>query len=471
MKRPLGLPDNLVTAVEHAHQGEELFYQIIQLRMELIIEFFEAALDDETWIEDEGGKSCLKLLIKWLTDEFKVGAIPWPFARRIAKIMQRDHDHLHEFYVNDILFNIQGVEFKVNSLLLKVYGGNYFINLMEHQKNGAITFKKVSPKVFAYVREFINTGRCLDLWKEDSDQILKVIEQANLWRLTDLSDFAFDSYKNYLSKDSINQRLIYSLENKFERLTFEMMGLLNQEKLGFYLSSLGIGNYELELIKVHEEDECLVREFIPWITYFECHNLKDNKELICSLEPLYKALKILNISRNSTDEDLLFTFPKDLEEINLSDCPFVTDKLIERLCKTFKKLKFLNITKCHHVTYVSLAELHLLKELDRLDLSFHVELRDDDISILADAVPNIMELTLVFCKKLTNDALYTIATKFPNLRYIDLSLCEGINEEGLMYLKGSKKLQGVTLKGINWMDERVSQMMKRGSPTLSEIVF
>lgn len=87
----------------------------------------------------------------------------------------------------------------------------------------------------------------------------------------------------------------------------------------------------------------------------------------------YQELKSINLSLNHSLKDAsilsIAANNPSLEEINLSQCHFISDKCIEKLAK-LPRLTSLNISGCDHLTDRSIDFLHLYcKRLKHLDVS------------------------------------------------------------------------------------------------------
>lgn len=466
MLRPFGLKDNLMPKVDRAKDGQELFKLFLHDPMHAVLDLFLCCADDRTWIEQKGGKSYIECVIPWFAKEFHAGAIDWGVAQQVATNLRKNYAFLHPYLPEEMVFQLAQGEAKGSFLMWRYFGGRYINDLMDVY-DLSIVLNHVPNNIFLHIKEFINTEQIKDLWKENPKTILGVIKIANQLELKKVSDFAFASYKNYLSKETMMERLLFALEEHFFILVQEMMQIVNQESWGFRLSASDVGDYHLHIESFSEDTFKIVEPLIPWITSFECHDFRGNKELLETIYPMFKRLDKVYFSGTSTR--LAFEkLPRSVVYLDLSNTLWFEDRDLEVIQETLPYLHHLNLSGCSNLSYRGLSLITEFKELEHLGVNHQWGFREEEMEFLGQAI-QLESLDLSYCENLNDRAIRLLVEKMANLKTLDLSYCSKLTREAVLFLKRLPSLQVLKLAGLSFVDDKLIREMKRSSYSLRKI--
>lgn len=455
METPLGLSNRLQEFAIKAKDGKELFEQIIKLPNKEIIEFFECAADDQTWVDEKGGEDFMSYMIPFLTKANLTNTIPKDLLESATHSIQRNIRFLFYYLPEDIGFIVQGQKYVVNSLLFRFVCGDYFSSLIDDyviaRKQPDVELKGVKARVFIYLKEYVYTGKMENLWREDPKVILSLQKRANQWGMKELSDTAFRTFKNYISKEVLFQRLLIAFEQKNIHMTRELLEELKKEDLGFTLEVFRETGFKLTLNKLNEEMEPLLNPFVPYV--YSLHFTGTLEE-----EPLKRLLKkcdrleFLDLSPLKGFQDslgLIQSIPARLPVLNLHDLPWVNEQVLDALLTQCPNLNQLDLSGCEGFPTTYLTELSRIRTLEKLCLNRLPDINDSNLNII---VPVWRAMVLDFevseCPKLDDKCLVIIMTFLRQLRELNISGCRNLTLEGILQLSTCKTLRKLDLRNI-----------------------
>ena len=124
-------------------------------------------------------------------------------------------------------------------------------------------------------------------------------------------------------------------------------------------------------------------------------------------------------------------------EIDLHNCPQITDESITALVSRGRHLRELRVAHCSLITDNAFLELptHLaFDSLRILDLTACFQLHDEAVEKIIESSPRLRNLVLAKCKDITDRSVYAITRLGKNLHYIHLGHCAQINDQAVCQL-------------------------------------
>merc|ERR1711957_223408 len=111
----------------------------------------------------------------------------------------------------------------------------------------------------------------------------------------------------------------------------------------------------------------------------------------------------------------------NLEVLDLTRCPLVSDAGVLLVCECLEKLRVLRLYAMAQLSAAAFASLHKLTSLEELDLC-GCRIEDEDIvGLLEAAAPaRFHTLNLTWCPALTDSALLAIARTCPKLVWLSV---------------------------------------------------
>ncbi|WP_075883706.1 leucine-rich repeat domain-containing protein, partial [Candidatus Protochlamydia sp. W-9] len=149
-------------------------------------------------------------------------------------------------------------------------------------------------------------------------------------------------------------------------------------------------------------------------------------------------------------EKILSHFSNEIEALNFSDNPFLTNARLLAL-KDCKNVKILHFKERPGLTDAGLAHLTPLTALQHLDLSGCQKLSDEGLAHLT-TLTALQHLDLSGCHKLI-DAGTAHLTPLTGLQHLDLSGCHKLTGAGLAHLAPLKGLQHLNLNRCKYFTD------------------
>lgn len=455
MEAPLGLSNAMREVVEKAPGGMELYRTIVEWPFDQIVEFFDCAADAQTWVEERGGNSFMGEMLPFLNSAVLRHRCTQAEALVIGKAIRRNSKYLLKYLPEDVSFLIRGERFKVSSLLFRVFGGDYFSSLIDDcvvsRKQSEIELREVSPKVFAYIKEFFYSEKMENLWKEQPKVILALQKAGNSWRLKDVSDYAFDTYKNYINREVLFRRLVAAFQEKNIHLTEELLGVLEHEQLGFKMRLIAESGFSLSLESLYGEVESLLNPILKAV--YSIDLLRENIEELPFLKLLKQCprLEEIDLRRLKHPENrlaLIENLPKMLKKIDLTDLDWVDDEIIHAIAAHLTNLRVLILSGCTHFQPTILSELSQLKELESVDLSHNQGITTSILRIVAPHFKTVKHLNFSYCQGLNDEGMGLLAFYLSEIEGLNLSGCRQVTEQGVLSLQLKRTLRFLNLRSM-----------------------
>ena len=453
METPLGLKDQLREIAEKAKDGLDLYQTILTLPPAEMVEFFEDAADSQSWVESQEGHQFMVEMSTFFTKAALKHTFSLDHLTLVARAIRRNHRFLAKIFPEDLVFIVQGVKYKANSLMFRIFGESYFSNLIDDyvvdRNQKEIILKGVSKRVFEYIKEFFYTEKMDTLWKEEPKVILALQKRGNYWRLRDVSDYAFKTYKNYINQEVLFKRLVAAFSKRNIHLTEELLSVLEKESFGFNLKLIHESGFQLELIALYEEIESFLKPLLKWVLSITLNQTTIDEEpfkMLLRKCPNLESIDLSNFRECQDPVSFIQTLPPLLHSLNLTDLSWVNGETIQAIVDHLQNLRLLNLSGCENYQPTLLSEISKLKELDELDLTNNQSLTTPIMKIVVPLFKSIKRLNLTNCQGVNDEGLQIIAHDMWELEEIRLVRCRNVTEKGILALTARKKLRLLDLR-------------------------
>lgn len=495
MLMPALIPKEL-SAYSDANTDLELF-QRLEKRPNELVHFFEIAAEDETWSEEH--LSFMHLAIEWLTMRFRQEKLALTLASRVARSFQAHFSILRHSLVRDMTLSCLDGHVEGNSLFLSV-NSEFFHDLIRLQYNEEerlfLDLSKISSEFIRNVEEFSVSGTVVGIWKQEPENLLNLLEYATTFRMSGLVALCEETYKRYINRENVLKILRRALNKSWINLRESCFLFLNQQRLGLKFEQIentsfsdeerGINNLAIEFLEFSENALDIFRQLKELITHLVFSGDLTENSIFSQVVRECSRLKSVNISRTREFSERLYDLPSDLEELDLSKCPWLTNENLRKIIDICPHLSKIALSSNVQLTYQGWGELRKLSQLQGLNLSRCQQMHDEDMLILLRASPQLTQLNLEECTGLGERAFFEIARGLPqlavfnaartyigdaslieiasrcnHLRILNVTRCKGISDRGILQaIKLATSLQLLDVTGCHLSSATFSTIQK-----------
>ncbi len=422
MDLPISLPKELMYAGK-AVSADELLNLLLSHSPD-IIPFFEVAADDEIWRSKHS--TFMQSAIEVLTRQYYEDKLKIDLSRRLARAIQEHFDVLKSDIPRDLIARYNGSEQKINSLLWGA-GSSWLHTLIRSEcierNKTVLVLGDVLPDVFHRIEEYIETGTVSDLWRQEPEDIFKVLDQASRWGIVGLVAFCEDNLKHYITTENAVTYLLKAHEAQWPNLRQESMNFINALDVGIFFDQVSISQLSFEFLTFSEDALEIFEQFRFHITHLVCgHNLIDLPTFSDIITRCPK-LVYLDISRTNTFSERLFDIPSDLSELNISKCGWLNPKTMRKMFEICPHLTALSLASNTQLDYSCWGLMRQLNQLKKLNLSRCYQINDQDFRVILQACHDVTNFYLQGCIGLTDLAFFELAKVAPKVAEIDISRC------------------------------------------------
>lgn len=425
MELPALLPENY--RQYSLAQNESALTQLLINNPIDIIPFFEFACDDETWSEQH--LSFIEEMIVYFTTLFFEERLPFEIAIKIAKTIQKHFSVLQRAIPCDLQIETKKEINAGNSFLIACQS-EVLHDLMRHFKGKnkkIITLKDAPSEMSSMIIECAHTGSLQNIWKLSKEDLIDVLRQATLLKFRALMDIIQETLKRYITSNNVIEMLLMAHKESWEILREACFTFINSKHLGIHL---GIPPATIET-----QTHYLVCEFTTfsdraleifekirhWITHLVCGGRLINEPLFGQILQRIPKLRSLDIGRSQDYSEYLIEVPNTLQELNLSQSPWLNQNYLKKIIGFFPKLQSLIISSNPQLTFASWMELQHLKELANLNISNCHQIKDEDFSLILKACEHLTDLNLEGCNNLTDRAFFELSRFSTHLLTLNVS--------------------------------------------------
>lgn len=501
MLSPAFLPDYLSRYCQ-AQNDAALLNMLIAQPLDLI-HFFEKACEDETWSVEHA--EFMRAALVWMSDQYLEGKLSQASARRILELIQAHYQNLQEMIPLNVTVSGKNYSKGANSLLLAIESPILHELITINPEKNQLNLPEHPPDDIDLIIESVHRGVVENLWRKDRKELFRILRFATELQMSTLMKECQETLKRYIQEENVLELLFICHKERWKFLEQSCLGFLNNHITGIALSLV---QEEIDW-RESEKIQPLAFEFLDFNTT-ALNLFEEIKEIVTHLvfsgalieETAFKQiitnapkLISLNISYTGRFSEYLFDVPESLEELNLSQCSWLSPNHLKAFIHRFPSLKGLTLMSDTQLNYLAWGELRYLNYLKGLNLARCRQIRDEEFAVIVKACPRITHLNVEECEGLTKRAFFEMVRSWPQLislnlsrcavtdglmleigsyckalRSINVSRCLDITDKGLLqFAQTATRLQAIDLSGCRLSKEGVEQL-RHARPNL-EIKF
>lgn len=422
MDLPAPLPENL--------RRYEKFDDILLLLKELIahpaefLPFFISACGDETWTDahSEFAKEANAVM----THYFIENRLPPNELHQVIRALQRHYAIQKAYIPHDVTFIVENEAVQGNAML---FGAccDHFNNAIRHvytrKAENVIELPNVTSDVFKRINEYVCTGTVDALWRMEPDSLLNLLRQASIWQIPELMHGCQQVLKQYVETNNAFDLLVMSTKGNWIELKRHVCEFINEQGWGIRVGDRGTDTLAFEFLDFKEKTMEKFSLLQPYITHLIVSQTLTEESGFSEVVNQCPRMISLDISRSAHYTERLLDIPRTLQQLDISQCLWLTRDILKELFAICPNLDKLTINNDGQLSFLEWGELSSLKRLTFLDISRCNQLTDDDFKVILQACKGIKELVMVECKTLTDRAFYDIARVLTDLKVLNISRC------------------------------------------------
>ncbi|MEI8365352.1 MAG: hypothetical protein WCF65_02945 [Parachlamydiaceae bacterium] len=401
MDFPALMPTQLLY-VEAATSDQELLSLLRDIPSDFV-NFFEVASADETW----SGRHDLFMreTLELFTERACQGKLLQEDIRRIAAAIQRHHLILRPFIPNTTKVKLKDATVSCNGLLLAAASSPLKTELLinyRNKKGGVLSFSSVTGQTFDFIKQFAYSGIVSELLIMGEEDLIILLRQALNWEIKDLVHLCARMLAKYLTTDNLVPRFIQSRRENWLHFQQLCTDFIEKNELGFRLHLLPNERLGLEFCIFNEQSLKFYHSLLPLLTDLICHDALASDPQFGDALKQATHLVALDLSRTLEMSPYLAEAPGALQEINLSECLWVSQESLKQLHQVCPHLVKISLCGDFQLNFLAWGELRRFKELKVLDLTMCSQIQDDDLIVITRACSGLTELTLTGCTQISH---------------------------------------------------------------------
>lgn len=389
MLLPLLLPQKLFYLKE-AKSPQDILDKLLLNSSEDFILFLELAVDDRTWLEEDRYQT-FDLLFLWLSDNYLKNKIEKNDHLKCAAILVKAYPAIKFRIPESLLFETNRESFSANGFLFGA-SSDY---IHERIVQSVYLDKKKSVKLSSllvdidWIKEYVYSGALERLNTASSEQLMAVIQQSFSWQIIPLLTISSHAYRRYLTPDNVFKILVSALKDLYFDLASVCCDFINNSIQGMRFDVSEEGELQVDISdNTRDNTLALIQLKLP-ISHLGLHGqfMQENVEL------LKFKIKRLNLKGlDSPNDEFLSRIPQ-IESLNLSSCPWLTDKVCVDLINRLPSIQALILSGNPQISIEAMGSLYNLRKLKHLDLK-ECNLDSDVIDLIKRIAPAGTEIVV-----------------------------------------------------------------------------
>lgn len=431
---------------------EALFQGLVQSPKDLI-EFFSQACADTRWREEH--EKLIKALLRWGAKSYYLGQLSAYDARQMAITIQTHDLFFQRFlYFRPALFLtmtliIEQKPFLVNALLFGA-ASRFFYDLFKigcfSKFHNEWTLNNISISSFELINTHVLKGKIEDLWRYSETEVFALMRQAKKWELIHLVQECAVILKRYINRDNIISSLLEAHRQLYIAWKLDCYIFFNQQNWSVRLLSGKDTDLKVEILDFKQETLELFEQLAPWVTHLAFRGTLSEEEFYyktCIQHcPKLIGIDLGGTSAYTTQFDAL---PSHLVEIDLAACAWLKPEHLRSIGLLFPHLKRLKLPSNPQLNYMAWGELKHLHYLECLNVARCQQIADEDLKLIAQACPHLLEMNLEDCRGVTDQGISALIYYCQHLNLLTLNHCDSITDRTLLELG----LRAYTLTQLN----------------------
>lgn len=427
----MDMPDLLPTSllyVQVATSDEELFSLLREIPVDFLA-FFEAACDDETWSGRH--ETFMRQALGWFTEQVCHQGLSKAVASRVATAVKMHSHVLSPYAPKNIQVKLKDGTVSCNGLLV-IAASDYLKQLMAAKtfwetSPPTLSLSAVSLQTFTMIKQFVESGHIPELLVMGEVEITNLLKLTSHLEIHDLSHLCEKMLAKYLTVDNAVQMFIQGRQEHWFRFQQRTADFIEQHRFGFRLNVISLDRLGFEFRDFSDETVAYFSQFLPMVTDLSCHGRLVEDPAFGNILKRSSKLIGLDLSRSSMMCRDLFKTSRGLQEIDLSECNWVSQETLKELHQLFPNLVKISLSGDYHLDYLSWGELEKFRGLKCLDLSGCQQIQDDDLSIIVRGCGQLTELSLNHCERIGEAGFFALAKGMPYLLQLELAFCSITN--------------------------------------------
>lgn len=403
--------------------------QKLQQNSDDFLLFFTYACDDETWSEQHS--EFMHNAMEYLTNQFLQERVSLESAEHSVESIQKHYPNLQKLIPYNITVKTKTYIQAANSLLLAV-SSDLFRDLIRiqcrEQNQNTVYIPEIPDNLLATIIECAHSGNASEIWKLNKEDLLALVRLATRLKCHRLVELGERTLKRYIAPDTVMDLLMMAQRESWTNLKGYCCEFINDQSLGATISFVssqetGRETIQFEFLNFSDTALDLFEKLKPLITHLVCGGGLTEEMTFGIIVKSCPGLVALDISQSRSYSEHLAKIPADLQELDISQCPWLTNGLLKRLIEICPNLKKILLSSNIQLTYLGWSSLQRLPRLISLDLSRCHQIQNEDFSLILKACLNLIELNIEDCVSLGDSAFLELSRSLPNLTWLNVSRC------------------------------------------------
>lgn len=420
MDFPAQLPDSL-SHIREASDDNELV-ELAAKDLRALTAFFEVAAFDETW--SLAHSQAIHEVLEILSSHFLEGNLSQELADRIAYAVRHHKTILLSKVPKDLNIKLKDANVQVSCLLFGTLSP-LFATLLpsaEPTPEGRwIELPLISVDVFKMLQDYMEAGQSQDLWKMEYSLVLEVYKTAIEWEIAGLPEESADILKRYVTPGNFIRLIKECIKNRWQAFFTEILKIANTYDLGVQFTLTNIEFLEVEFSDYRESATDLFEELQPFITHLGFFGpIVDDPRFthIITSMPELAGLRLNEVKGFTTR---FLDIPDTIEELDISQNPWLTSDELKVLIEQCPKIKRLNLKNDTGIDYKGFGYLKKLLNLESLTLTKCYQIKEDDLLLICQGCSKLLHLDLEGCEHLSGKAFETISRLLQRLEVLSIA--------------------------------------------------
>lgn len=468
MDLPVDLPHHLAF-LENIDNENEMLKTLVDRPMDLVI-FFEKACADTAWCISH--HTIISKILVWATYQFLHGALAMEMAESIQKQVIGHYNLLKDVLPKDIAIAFGGKRYPANSLMFGMSSPVLLSYLREQcieKKKKILEVRDAETDTLESAIEYIHSGEVEDLWKRDWSVILKILRQAADWEIEGLANYCANIYKRHIHRGNVVKILKMAHRNGWYELKKRCIEFINDLYFGVEFHDVGRDELFMHFHRYSKEAMQVFRDLKDYVTFagFDPEIIEDSS--FTDIITTASALNGISLQNTRHYSERLKDMPEGLEQLDLSMCEWLNEDTFKDIIETCPRLKVLKLNSNGQLDYHSWSQLHLLDNLEHIELSRCHQLSDDDLLVIIRGCPYLRRISIEGCNKLTDTSLVELAIAISTLVSVDFSRT-GVTDAAITELAyRNRQLRELKLNRCMSISDHAIQEVVRLAPNLQSL--
>lgn len=465
MQLPDFLPEEY-NFLKEAESDEHLF-KLLFTHPVSVTPFLESALDDGMWSKEH--QRAIQLILSGLLALFQRGLLQEEPLMQMAKVIRNHFLAVKPLLKQDLTIQLKDGAVVISRLLFAGGSSLFYHRALSVQGKSPLVLDNLTLEQFSPVVEFLCTGSTSYLWKYSQQDIIVIMSQARLWELEALVDQSQETLKRYIDRASVFNMLKFAHEMKYPIIKAACFNFINRMNPRIRFDSTDLSGIRIEILDFKTPTLNLFEKISPLVTSLTCSSQLPADPLFGSLVRQCPNLTGLNISRSVQIGDSLRDIPPDIQELDLSSCPWLRLEHLKEISSRCHAIRRLDLSRNPEIPYSAWSLLKQLRGLEVLDISKCLQVTDQEFKLILLSCRSLSALKVGECSRISEKSFSDIATALPLLTHLDVSKTSFANTPLVEVAARCQELQILNVSGCDRITQRGIEECLKLAEKLQEI--